>query len=457
MKLLTIFSINILLLSAIKVFAQGAIIDGVVWIVGDQAILKSEVEEQRVRAQYEGVRFTGDPYCTIPEQIAVQKLFLHQAKIDSIVVSEGQIETQMNMRINYLLSEIGSKEKMEEYFRKPLSEIKNDLRETIRNQSLMQQMQQKIIGDIKVTPTEVRNFYAKMPTDSIPMMPASVEVEIITLNPEISQTEREATKEQLRDMAERVNKGTTDFSILARLYSEDTETAKQGGDLGFFGRGVMVPEFTNAAFALVEPGKVSRVVETEFGYHIIQLVEKRGDRVHCRHILMRPHVSAEAKAAAIARLDSFVTVIRGEKITFEAVAAKFSEDKNTRLNGGLMANANTGATRFELQDLPQEVAKVVNSMNIGEVSAPFSMIDKQLGREVLAIVKLKSKLPSHKANLIDDYQQIKQYCEVSHSNEVINAWIEKKIGETYIYIDPEWRNCRFEHDWLKENRKEDLP
>lgn len=435
------------------VAAQTNMIDGVVWVVGDNAIMRSDVEEQRMRLQYEGQRLQGDPYCVIPERIALQKLFLHQAEIDSIVAGESQVEAQVNMRIDHFLREIGSKEKLEEYFKKTLSEIKEEMRQTIADQMTIQMVQQKLTGGITLTPAEVREFYETLPPDSVPVVPAMVEVQIITLEPPIPPEDLEATKGRLREYAERVNNGTADFSMLARLYSDDPGTAAKGGELGFFGRGTMVPEFTNAAFALTEPGQVSRVFQTEFGYHIVQLIEKRGDRINCRHILLRPRVSAAVKEKTFEKLDSMATDIRSGKMTFETAALEFSSDKNTRMNGGVMTNENTGTSKFEYQSLPSEVAKVVYNMGIGEISQPFAMMDKSLGREVYAIVKLKQKTPNHKANLSDDYQLLKQYCETAKQQEILSKWIEQKIKETYIYIDPDWRNCEFEHaGWIKDEK-----
>lgn len=357
------------------------------------------------------------------------------------------------MRIDHFLREIGSKEKLEEYFKKTLSEIKEEMRQTIADQMTIQMVQQKLTGGITLTPAEVREFYETLPPDSVPVVPAMVEVQIITLEPPIPPEDLEATKGRLREYAERVNNGTADFSMLARLYSDDPGTAAKGGELGFFGRGTMVPEFTNAAFALTEPGQVSRVFQTEFGYHIVQLIEKRGDRINCRHILLRPRVSAAVKEKTFEKLDSMATDIRSGKMTFETAALEFSSDKNTRMNGGVMTNENTGTSKFEYQSLPSEVAKVVYNMGIGEISQPFAMMDKSLGREVYAIVKLKQKTPNHKANLSDDYQLLKQYCETAKQQEILSKWIEQKIKETYIYIDPDWRNCEFEHaGWIKDEK-----
>lgn len=450
MQLKKIYGVLFLSCSLFSLQAQSNMIDGVVWVVGDNAILRSEVEEQRIRAQYEGTRIQGDPYCVIPEQIAVQKLFLHQAKIDSIEVSSSQVEAQLNMRIDHMLREIGSKEKMEEYFKKTTSEIKEELRQTIHDQMTIQMVQQKLVSNIKLTPGEVRHFYQNLPADSLPMIPAMVEVQIVTIEPPIPQEDIEATKKRLREYADRVNSGSADFSLLARLYSDDLGTASKGGELGFLGRGTMVPEFTNAAFALQEPGQVSRVFETEFGFHIVQLIEKRGDRINCRHILLRPRVSSDIKVKTFMQLDSLANLIRAGKQTFETVATQNSSDKNTRMNGGLMTNPATGATKFEYQELPQEVAKAVYNLNVGEISEPFSMMSQELGREVYAFVKVKSKIANHKANLTDDYQQLKQYYQAVKSQEIIQDWIEQKIKETYVFIAPDWQNCDFKYpNWIK--------
>ena len=448
MKRLTIIITILCSLSAAS--AQKKVIDGVVWIVGENSILKSEVEEQRQMANYNGVKFDGDPNCLIAEQIAVQQLFLHQASLDSIVANEGQVSTRVNMQINQYIAEIGSQEKLEEYFKKSINEIREELFEAIKRQMVVQEVQQKIIGNNKMSPSEVRKFFESMKPDSIPTMPATVEVQVIRLEPNITDAQREEVKNRLRDLAERVNKGNADFTMLARLYSEDEGTSKQGGSLGFFGRGMMEPEFSNVAFDLHEPGKVSRVVETIYGYHIIQLVEKKGDRINCRHILMRPKVSDDVKKATLARLDSISFSIKNNTMTFEEAAMRFSSDKHTRLNGGLMSNPNSGSSRFEYQNLPAEIAKEVYNMQKGEISKPFAMIDTQLGREVYVVVKIKDKLDSHKANLTDDYQVIKRYCENIKSEEILDNWVKNKIKNTYIYMTPEYRDCRFKYKgWIK--------
>ena len=427
------------------------IIDEVIWIVGDEAILRSEVEEEKLRAQYEGQEIKGDPYCVIPEQIAVQKLFLHQAELDSVEANESSVSHQVDMRINYYISQIGSKEKMEEYFRKPQTEIREELMTTVRNQMIIQQMQQKLTSHIKPTPAEIRRFYNSLPADSIPLIPAQVEVQILSFEPQVPKEEIERIKSRLREFTERVNTGKADFSMLARLYSEDTESAKRGGELGFVGRGQLVSEFADVAFNLNDPKKVSRIVETEYGYHIIQLIEKKGERINCRHILMKPRVSALDKAHSLERLDSIIGVVRRGDATFEQAVAYFSQDKSTAMNAGLMTNPSTGSSKFEYQDLPPEIAKQIYSMQEGDISQPFVMMDQTKNREVCAVVRLKTKKDVHRANMVDDYQTIRQMLEQRQSSQYILDWIKRKQKETYIFIDEHWRGCDFEYPgWVHE-------
>ena len=443
------FCAFVLLTVGLPVMADN-IIDEVIWIVGDEAILRSEVEEERLRAQYEGQQITGDPYCYIPEQLAIQKLFLHQAELDSIEVSESAVSHQVDMRMEYYISQIGSKEKMEEYFRKTASEIREEMMTNIRNQMVIQQMQQKLTSNIKPTPAEIRRFYATLPADSIPVVPAQVEVQVISFEPIVPPEETERIKSQLREFTDRVTSGKADFSMLARLYSEDTESAKRGGELGFVGKGQLVTEFADVAFNLNDPKRVSRIVQTEYGYHIIQLIEKKGDRINCRHILLRPRISATDKVKSLEKLDSIRTLIQDSAaMTFEQAVIKFSQDKNTALSAGLMTNMNTGSSKFEFQDLPPEIAKQIYTMAVGEISEPFIMMDPMKNKEVCAIVKLKSKTDVHKANLVDDFQVIKGLLEERLANEHIHEWILKKQKDTYIHIDDKWKGCDFEYPgWI---------
>ena len=433
---------------SISVYAQMAI-DEVIWVVGDEAILRSEVEEERIRAQYEGQQIKGDPYCVIPEQLAIQKLFLHQAELDSVEANESSVSHQVDMRMNYYISQIGSKEKMEEYFRKTSSEIREEMMTTVRNQMIIQQMQQKLTSNIKPTPAEIRRYFNSLPMDSIPMMPAQVEVQILSFEPPVPIEETERVKQRLREFTERVQNGSSDFSMLARLYSEDTESAKRGGELGFVGKGQLVPEFAEVAFNLNDPKRVSRIVQTEYGYHIIQLIEKKGDRINCRHILIRPRISATDKINAIEKLDSIRQMVLADSMLFEQAVIRFSEDKNTVMNAGLMINPNTGSSKFEYQELAPEISKQIYGMNEGDISQPFVMMDQQKNREVCAIVKLKKKTDVHRANLTDDFQTIRSMLESKLSAEYIHDWILKKQQSTFIQISPEWQGCDFEYPgWI---------
>ena len=431
--------------------AQDNVIDEVVWVVGDEAIWKSEVEEARMSALYEGRRFDGDPYCLIPEEIAVQKLFLHQAELDSIEVSESEVLSRVEQMTNLYIQNIGSREKMEEYFNKTSSQIRETLRTSAREGLIVQRMQQQLVGDLKVTPAEVRRYFSTLSQDSIPYVPTQVEVEIITREPKIPQEEIDEVKQRLRDFTERVNNGES-FTMLARLYSEDKGSAAQGGDLGFRGRGEWVQPFATAAFNLQTPGQISRVVETEFGYHIIQLVEKRGDRVQARHILLKPHVPEEALEAGLAHLDSIADDIRNQHFSFEEAASVLSDDKDTRNNNGLLPNQMTGTSKFEMQDLPSEIGRVVDQMQIGEISKAFTMISPSTGREQCVIVKLKSRTNGHKATVAEDYQRLKEIVLQKRQNEVLDKWIRDKQKHIYVRISSNWnKGCDFKYPgWVKE-------
>lgn len=444
--------IGLILLLLVAGLAQAQeIIDEVIWVVGDEAILRSEVERERINAQYEGRQIAGDPYCVIPEQIAIQKLFLHQAELDSVYANESSVSHQVEMQMNYYISQIGSKEKMEEYFRKTSSEIREELTNTVRNQMIMQQMRARLTEDIHTTPAETRRFFATLPQDSIPTIPAQVEVQILSFEPAVPQAEIDRIKGQLREFTDRVVSGKADFGMLARLYSEDKESAKRGGELGFVGRGQLVPEFADVAFNLNDPKRVSRIVQSEYGYHIIQLIEKKGERINCRHILLTPRVSYSDKQQSLLKLDSIRSLIVEDSLSFEQAVIRYSQDKNTVMNAGVMTNPSTGSTRFEYQDLPSEVAKQIYSMKSGEISQPFVMMDPYRNKEVCAIVRLRSKVDVHKADLVNDFQVIRQMLEEKLSAEYIDRWIRKKQLETYVQIDPEWAGCDFEYPgWVHE-------
>ena len=427
------------------------VIEEVAWIIGDEPIYKSEIEQAYQDMQQDRQTINGDPYCVIPEEIAIERLFLHQADLDTVEVQESMVQMQVDAQINFLITNLGSREKVEQYFRKPMPEIREYYANNMRNRSRVGQVKNSLTKNLKVTPGDVRRYFSQLPKDSIPFIPLQVEVQIVTLNPLIPRQEIEDVKARLRDYSERVTSGQSDFSTLAILYSEAPE-GMRGGEIGFMGRGQLVPEYAAVAFNLNDPKKVSKIVETEYGFHIIQLIEKRGDRINTRHILLRPKVSDKDLTDAITRLDS----VRSEILnpakagTFEDAARFVSQDKDTRFSNGVMVNSQTGTTRFEMSQLPREVAKAVSEMEIGDISKPFVMRDPKRDREIVAIVKLTNRIPAHTANLGDDFQTLKDMYEAHRKEEIIRKWLDDKIKDTYVRIEDGWRGCDFQHQgWIK--------
>ena len=429
---------------------QKNVIDEVIWIVGDEAILRSDVENARMEFLQQGQRFEGDPYCVIPEQLAVQKLFLHQAAIDSVTVSDGDIFQRVDMRLNeIILNEFGSREKLEEYAKKSLSQIREQMFNSYRDQELVRKVQLSLVENIKVTPAQVRRYFKDLPEDSIPFIPTKVECQIITREPVIPIEEIERVKDELRSYTERINNGSAQFSTLALLYSEDKLSAQQGGELGFTGRGSYVPEFANVAFNLTDPKAVSKIVETEFGFHIIQLIEKRGDMINCRHILRKPRVSTEALQQCVNDLDSITAEINKGAFTFDECVSVVSYDKDTRNNYGLLFDKDTGSSKFEMKDLPTEVARAVAGMKVGEISKPFIMVNSKL-KDVVAVVKLKSRINGHRATMAEDYQDLQDVVLGKLREEKLEQWIRDKQKTTYIHINEDWQNCEFQYPgWIK--------
>ena len=431
--------------------AAQSVVDEVVWVVGDEPILKSEIEVMRMQAAMENYRWERDPDCSIPERLAVQKLFLHQAAIDSIEVKESEVNAQIEARVEYMISQVGSKEKLEEYRKQTLTQIRASMHDELKNQMLVQRMREHLVKDVVVTPAEVRRYFKDISADSIPFVSTEVEVQIITQTPPISQTEINRVKDELRGFTERVNKGEASFQTLARLYSQDPGTARRGGELDYAGRATLDPAFAAVAFSMTDPKKISKIVESEFGYHIIQLVDKRGDKVKVRHILLKPEVGDSAIQESMIRLDSVATDIRAGKFSFEEAATYISDDKETRNNRGLMANrSDHGQTsKFQLQDLPAEIAKVVDTMQVGQISQPFTMINER-GKTVCVLAKLKNRVEGHKATITEDFQVMKELVLNKRREEVIRKWVEKKIKDTYIRVNDRYKNCDFEYKgWVK--------
>ena len=431
-----------------------SVVDEVIWVVGDEPILLSDVENVRMQSELEGVKWDRNPDCAIPEQLAVQKLFLHQAAIDSIEVTESEVAQSVEEQINYWIQMTGSREKLEEYKNMSLSELRQTLHDDFRNRLLINREREELVSDITVSPADVRRYFSELPEDSLPIIPTEVEVQIITRTPKVAQEEVDRIKNQLREYTERVNKGETSFATLATLYSEDPGTARQGGAFqDYVGRGVLDPTFASVAFNLTDPKKISKIVETEYGFHIIQLIDKRGDRIKVRHILLRPKVTQEAIDFAASQLDSIAGNIREGKFSFDEAATFISDDKDTRNNHGLMANqGNDGrmTSRFQMRNLPPEIAKVVDSMKVGEVSAPFQMISLKNGKTVCAIVKLKNRVETHRATITEDFQTMKDIVLAKRREEFIDKWIKDKIKATYVRINDRYKNCDFQYEgWVK--------
>lgn len=442
-------NILVTLLSVFTLYSQAQlnVVDEVIWVVGDDPILLSDVEETRLQAEMEGNPFEN-PYCTIPEQLAIQKLFLHQAELDSIEVGEVEVLREANERINFFVQNLGSRENVEKHFHLSIPQLREKLKKTARQRSMIQQIERKLFGDIKITPAEVRAYFNDLPEDSLPLIPTQVEVQIITTHPQATRQEIERVEEKLREFARRVNEGETEFSTLAKIYSQDSGSARLGGELGFSGKNQFVPEFSNVAFALNDPKKVSKIVRTEFGYHIIQLIDKKGDKANFRHILLKPEIADSVFTKELERLDSIAADINRGTFTFEAAAIELSDDKTTRNNHGIMVNTDMSTrkvtSRFAMKDLPSDIARVVETMEVGEISKAFLYKNEQ-GQDVCAILKLKSRIPAHRANMTEDFQVLKDVVQSKRSEVMRKKWIEEKQRTTFIRINPEWRNCNFEY------------
>lgn len=440
-----------------RLLAQNNVIDEVIWVVGDEAILKSDVEGLRRDPSWSQIK--GNPYCVIPERLAIQKLFLHQAAIDSIEVTDVQVNASVEERINDWVMTAGSKEKLEEYMAMPMSQIREELFNRYKDEMIVSQMREKLTENVKVNPAEVRRYFKDLPEDSLPLVPTQVEVEILVQHPNIPQEEIDRVKEELRGYADRIQNGGMSFSTLAILYSEDPGSARQGGEMDYVGRGMLDPSFASVAFSLTDPKKVSKVVESEYGYHIIQLIDKRGDKIKVRHILRTPKVAQKDIDATLARLDSIADDIRNEKFSFEDGATWISDDKDTRSNHGLMTNLRLSddgqrvrTSKFEMSELSNsspELARIVEKMEVGEISKPFKMVDSNM-KTVCAIAKLRSRVKAHRANTSEDFQVLQKIVLNKKKEEVLNNWIREKQKSTYVRINEDWRDCDFEYPgWVK--------
>ncbi len=445
-KTFFIFSLIALFGFSSQVFSQDKVIDQIIAIVGNNYILKSDIEGQFVQME-KTYNSEADLKCVILEGLLYQSILLHRAELDSVVVSDKEIDSQIDRKIKMFISQAGSEKRLEESIGKSISEIKILLRESLKKQMVAEKMMDKLTGSIKVTPSEVRQFFKDMPADSIPLVNEEIEYEQIVLYPTITEKEKLAVKAKLNELRERVLKGDK-FSTLAVLYSEDMQSATKGGELGFLGRGDLVPEFSAVAFKLKD-GEVSKIIETEFGFHIIQLIERRGEQINVRHILIAPKVDPVSAVYCRNKLDSISKIIKADSIKFNKAAEKYSKDNETRFNGGLAVNPYTNNSRFDLEQLDATTSYWIKKLRDGETSNPFEFTDEKV-KKCYKIIKLKARYPSHKANLADDYQKIQEIAIAKKKQEIMKTWIEKEQKTTYVHIDNSYKNCNFTYKgWIK--------
>ncbi len=422
-------------------------IDQVVAVVCGERVLLSDIEQEIMQMKMQGDVTGEKDKCFVLEQLLIQKLLLAQSKIDSLTSNEESVESEMNRRLKYFINQIGSEKALENYFRKPMYEIKDDLRDLIREQLLTQQMRQKIVEKVTVTPSEVKDFFKQIPTDSLPQIPDRYVLQQIMIFPPSTAEAKFRVKEKLLEIRDRVLKGER-FSTLAVAYSEDRASAIRGGELGFRSRDELVKEFADVAFNLKE-GQVSNIVETEYGFHLIQMIENKGDRVNVRHILMKPQYSSDMLTKAVVKLDSILNLVKTDSLTFENAAMRFSEDKKSSLNGGLVINQYTNTAMFEKDQLQPSDYYIIKELKEGEMSAPFESRDDH-ANVVFKVVKVKKIIKSHKANIKDDYDVIQTLAKQSVENDILKSWVEKKQKTTFIRIDSSFKNCNFESKgWIK--------
>ncbi len=447
-----------LLFLALPMMAQNRqpqVIDKVVAVVGKNIILQSDIENQYIQYRLQGMADgTGkEVRSRILEELLLQKLMLNQAEMDSITVTEDQVDNELSRRIQILVSRFGSQEKMEAQFGKSMSEIKEEVRQAAKDNMLQEQVQAKIMANVKVTPQEVKDFFNDIPKDSLPTISPSYEIVQIVKRPPVSIDEKLQVKDRLYQIRKRILEGESSFATMAVLYSEDRGSASQGGELGFAGKGVYVPEFENVAFNLRD-GEISDVVESEHGFHIIQLIERRGETVNCRHILLKAKVPVEALEKAQNQLDSVAQLIRNGDMTFEEACKKFSDD-DSKSNGGYLSNAATGGNWLSMQDLKEledyyaeykNLAFVISRLEVGQVSDAIPMTTNE-NNDAFRLVMVKRQKEAHQANLKDDYSLIQSWALAQKRQQAIEKWVANKAGKAYIRLDEAYKNNDFYYDW----------
>lgn len=443
-KTINLGLLTLLSLLAVNAWSQEQVIDEVVAVVGANYILQSDIEAQYVQFRMQGgITDARATRCQILEDLLFQKLMLNQAELDSIVVTDDQIEQTMDTRFRYYIQQFGSQEKLEQYYKKSLIEIREEFKTLVKEQLMVDEVQQKLIKDLKVTPSDVRSFFNSMSKDSIPMIDTEYEIGQIVKEPSINKEELDATRERLKSLRDRIIKGEN-FGTLAVLYSEDPGSAKKSGELGFVSRGQLYPEYEAAAFGL-KKGEISEIIKSKAGYHIIQLIERRGEQINTRHILLMPKISDTDLQKASKLLDSIAGLVRDKKMTFEEAALKYSDDPG-KINGASMVNEATGNTRFLASQLDPKVAFSITKLNPGEISRPVAMLNEET-KQTLNLYYLKTKTEPHRANLKDDYSTIMEWAMNKKRGESINKWISEKISKTYFRINESYKSCKFQHSW----------
>lgn len=444
-----LLSALLIIASLSQTFSQTKNADKIVAVLGESIILNSDVDGQFAQYLAQGYKDDGQLKCQILESILSQKMLQNQAKIDSLEISEQQVEDELNRRVKYFLSQIGSQEKLEQFIGKSILEFKDELREDVRAVIMAQTMQQQITSKVSVTPNEIKKFYAEIPKDSLPFFNKEVQVGVIVKKPAISAKAKQEAKDKLEALRIRVANGE-DFATLAILYSQDG-SAKSGGELGFVGRGELVKAFEAVAFKL-KPGELSSIVETEFGFHIVQLIERRGEQVNVRHILIKVNYDYADMLAAKRILDSVYNLISTDQLSFSDAALKFSDDESTKNNGGMMLNPQDGSTKIPSDQVDPSIYFQLENMKVGDIAAPSSFRGPT-GEQAYRIVKLLSKTEPHQANLKDDYQKIQQAALTSKQNKEVEAWFKKKRAQTYIRINDEFLSCEKLQPWINESAK----
>jgi len=446
----TFLTLTVLVFCGLSVLQGQVLVESVAAIVGNEVVYLSDIENLVIDMRRNGSRLPlEDQRCSVLNELLVSRLFLDQARIDSIEVTEDQVESEVTMNINQAIQEAGSEKALEDYFDKSMVEIRRDIRKGLMEQEIIREVQSGIAKNISVTPNQVKRYFSNIPKDSLPVIPARVQLSIIQIDPPGNEENRADARQKLLNIRSEILAGKS-FNVLAVMYSEDPGTAKKGGELGYTVRGSLEKEYADAAFSLTK-NQVSRIVETRYGFHIIQLIDKNGDLINTRHILIKPKVKPEQAAKAISTLDSLANLIRKDSISFERAAMMYSTHKDSRINGGKLVSTNPSEriTWFTLEELNPEMYVKVRDMKQGEISEAFRTTDED-GNTVFRIVRLDDEIPAHRANLKDDYEGIYSAALQEARSKTYKQWIEKKIGITYIKISDEFKSCEFlKKGWLK--------